>query len=39
MADGWSESAVGGGTGGHEASGSGRAAAERSAAEQHPQVT
>lgn len=39
VADGWSESAVGGGTGSHEASGSGWTAAERPASEQHPQVT
>lgn len=37
MADGRSESA-GGGAGSHEAAGPGRAAAERPASEQHPQV-
>lgn len=39
MADGGSESAVRGGAGGREASGSGRTAAEWRATEQHPQVT
>ena len=39
MANGWSESAVRGGTGGLKASGSWRTAAEWSAAEQHCQVT